>query len=934
MIRILIWLVLSVASLPSAAAPAVALHYGKAPPLEALSVYDIIVVDPDHVPDPGVLQRQRSTLFAYVSLGEVHPGRAYAKIIPAAWQRGENPAWKSTLIDVSQPGYAAFFADRVIAPLWRKGYRGFFLDTLDSYQLIPGGDAKAMQRGLIDAIRTLHRQFPGIRLIANRGFELLPEIADHFEMVAAESLFRGYRPGTGDYVEVGAADRTWLLTQLLRARDEFKRPVLVIDYAPPADRALARETARRIAELGFTPWVSDGGLETIGIGAWEILPRRVAVFYDPGESPVPDRSSPGRYLAMPLEYLGFVPEFHSLAEPLPELSAATHAGAVIWPIRTLADDGALVAWLVQLADRGVPVALFSQFGFSFDADRLARFGLTATPPATRTSPIGALRIAERDPMLGFESQPRPVRASLQPVRLTAGDAARPLLTLHDDRQQRYTAAALTPWGGYVLDPFVVTELPGGEQARLIVDPFEFLRAALRLPELPVPDLTTENGRRLAFIHIDGDGFPSRGEFSGNVAPPFAGAVLRDEVLKRYRLPTTVSVIEGEIAPHGLYPQLAPELEAIAREIFALPYVDIASHTYSHPFRWYRAAGGDKRGDEDEAYHLALPDYQFNLQREIDGSVDYIEKRLAPPGKAARVFLWSGDAEPTAQALALADRRGLFNMNGGNTVISRQYPSLGAVSPSGVMRDGHFQTFAPMMNENVYTNLWTGPFYGYQRVIETFELTDRPRRLKPINVYYHAYSASKKASLSALHTVYDWLLKAEPHFIQAADYIAKARDFQSLSLARSTTDARRWRVSGGSALRTLRVAERLGHVEPGRSPQVAGERPGSDGYYLHLAAGEAEFRLGAPAGQTSPGLHDANARLAAWQRTADGLRFELRGHQPLRFGLGGLRDCRVRANGRPLLATANPAAPGPRAAAIHHFRLDDAAATVEVHCRPA
>jgi peptidoglycan/xylan/chitin deacetylase (PgdA/CDA1 family) len=293
-------------------------------------------------------------------------------------------------------------------------------------------------------------------------------------------------------------------------------------------------------------------------------------------------------------------------------------------------------------------------------------------------------------------------------------------------------------------------LPGSDQARWVVDPFAFFRRALALPPMPVPDTTTENGRRLSFVHIDGDGYASRAELPGT---PLAGRALLEQVLKKHRAPTTLSVIEGEVAPHGLYPAISGEMEEIARESFALPHVEIATHTYSHPFRWREAAAADESASV-RPYHLELPGYRFDLQREIAGSADYIQRRLAPPGKPVRLVLWSGDAQPAAAALQVAESRGLLNMNGGETVITRANPSLTAVAPLGVgRRTAHgarlWQTYAPMMNENVYTNLWTGPFYGFARVIETFELTGAPRRLKPIDLYFHTYSASKRASLTAL-----------------------------------------------------------------------------------------------------------------------------------------------------------------------------------------
>ena len=112
-----------------------------------------------------------------------------------------------------------------------------------------------------------------------------------------------------------------------------------------------------------------------------------------------------------------------------------------------------------------------------------------------------------------------------------------------------------------------------------------------------------------------------------------------------------------------------------------------------------------------------------------------------------MFLWTGDTAPPAEAVALSDPAGVLNMNGGDTLITRLNPTLTTVSGLGLRRGASLQVFAPNQNENVYTNNWTGPFYGYQRVIETFELTGTPRRLKPVNIYYHTYSATKTASLN-------------------------------------------------------------------------------------------------------------------------------------------------------------------------------------------
>lgn len=898
----------------SAAPPSVALYYAADAPLNELKAFDIVIVEADHGYDPQRYRKPYSELYAYVAIGEVQPSRPYAPLIPAERLLAANAGWGSQVVDLSWAEWPQFVAERVVAPLWEKGYRGFFLDTLDSYRLAVTFDETAQQRGLVAVIETLHRRFPGIRLILNRGFEVVPKVRDKVQMVAAESLFRGWNAAAGRYVEVAASDRDWLLGQLRRVRDEQGIPVLAIDYVAAHDRELARTTAERIKALGIVPWVADGALGSLGIGQVEVMPRRILAFYDGRVEPTPRYSDEHRYLEMPLNHLGYVVDYADVNAPLPpDLSAGRYAGVVSWLDSPPPAAGLFASWLKRQMRNGIPLALFGGLGgLPMDLAATTFAGLRTTRPATGTT----LRIVQQDPMLGFEAPPAPDRRALQPLRFD-GRAGRSLLELADGSGERFTAAALTPWGGYVLDPFVVNRIPGTDQAQWIIDPFAFLQAALRLPAMPVPDLTTENGRRLLLSHIDGDGFPSRAELAGS---PLAGKVLLDEILSRYRIPVAVSVIEGEVAPHGLHPKDSTEMEAIARRIFRLPHVEIASHSYSHPFRWNARVrhGVFRDADADEAYHLELPGYKFDLEREIVGSMNYIRDRLAPEGKPVRIMLWTGDTAPDEEALRIADEAGLLNMNGGETIVTRSNRSLTGIGPVGIRIGQRQQVFAPISNENLFTNLWRGPFYGFQRVIETFEMTDKPRRLKPIGIYYHTYSASKRASLLALHKIYQWA-QAQPAFpLFASEYIRKANDYYTVTIAR---DGDAWLVRGDGELRNLRLPAGFGPVDISHSDGVAGIAKGSEGHYVHLHGPAATLRFG---GNDRPYLADANARLANWQASDELIRFSLAGHQPLAFSLANASRCRVAANGRPLT---------PLRAADNtvHYRFDHAAATIEARC---
>jgi hypothetical protein len=248
--------------------PTIALYYGQTPPVAALSAFDAVVIEPDSGFDPLAHPARNTRWFAYVSVGEVTPQRAWFARLPKAWITGNNDAWKSRVVDQSADGWPAFFVDNVIAPLWAKGYRGFFLDTLDSYQLVAKTDTERarQQEGLVSVIRAIKARYPAAELIFNRGFELLPQVHELAYVVAFESLYRGWNQAEGRYVEVSPADRAWLLNQTKIVHEKYGLPVLAIDYCAPVDQECAQETVAKIRADGVIPFVTDGALSGVGVG--------------------------------------------------------------------------------------------------------------------------------------------------------------------------------------------------------------------------------------------------------------------------------------------------------------------------------------------------------------------------------------------------------------------------------------------------------------------------------------------------------------------------------------------------------------------------------------------------------------------------------------------------------------------------------------------
>lgn len=941
-------LALLACGLCQAGTPAVALYYGNELALSEWRAFDVLVVEPDHwasQPEVEAAARARlpdTQMYAYVSVAEVQPSRAYYADIPSAWKLALNEDWQSQVIDQSAPDWPEFFATRVVQPLWERGYRGFFLDTLDSYRLAKNFDEQAQQQGLIRVIETLHQRFAGIQLILNRGFEIAPQVKDKVQMVAAESLYQRWNARAQRYEEVPPADREWLLGQLRTLQQRDGLGILVIDYVAPQDRALTRATAEKIERDGFIPWVTDGHLYSVGIGSVEVVPRRVLVLYSGEEAPALTYTNPHRYLQMPLNHMGYVVDYVDVRQPLPkQVLADRYAGVVMWlsgfaPASRHKD---ISQWLQQRIQQGMPIAIIGDWGMAHDRALGRALGLRL-PTATAQ---GALRWGQRDPMVGLEKSPAPITAQTDGLVQLTPDMARSsrlLLEILDAKDHSFVMGATTPWGGFILDPNVIYEVPGAESARWVIDPFAFLQKSLRLKNIPVPDTTTENGRRLLLVHIDGDGFHSLAEFPGS--PP-ASQVLLNQVFEKYRIPQTMSIVESEVAPDGLAPQLSPRLEEIARRMFKLPHIDVASHTYSHPFLWDTTIKhGVFQNQEGAAHALSIPGYTMNLEREIVGSSRYINERLAPKDKPVTILQWSGDTTPNAQALDITARAGLLNINGGDTSINHANPSMTAIGPLGVRKNGYLQVYAPITNENIYTNLWTGPFYGFERAIETFEMTNTPRRIKPVGIYYHTYSASKPASLRALQKVYDWALAQTLHPVRVSDFITKVQDFFDYSLAQETkAGVTGWRLRGNGHLRSVRLPSQLGLPDMAASQAVVGWHPSSEGAYVHLGGSSAWLMTHTTVPPPSDGpssalpyLYAANAKLSEWQSSHHGqrLHFALKGYVPLEFALAHVSGCKVLANQKPLKALPSTSAPSKAGPVfVQYFKLPDVAAQLQIHC---
>jgi len=389
--------------------------------------------------------------------------------------------------------------------------------------------------------------------------------------------------------------------------------------------------------------------------------------------------------------------------------------------------------------------------------------------------LGRLRFHYKDPDHVEFERPYPVFPQTYEQFLVLDPKLKVWLSIkRKDIKNSESATIITgPNGGFARYEDMFWMDPVSYKKKWYLNPFKFFEESLEIKNTPRPDPTTLNGMRVAFSHIDGDAFsgPSR------INPKKTCAeIIRDEVLKKINYPITVSVIVAEISPEAIGNK---ELVDIAKDIYSLPNIEPASHAFSHPYFWNENSTTKNRYPSQ--YGIPVKGYTFSSEKEIVYSLNYITKNLSPPEKPCRVMLWTGACDPTEKDLKNCRNNNFLNMNGGDTVFDDANDSYTAVAPLYRKVGSTFQIHCGQANENILTNLWEGPYYGFREIIKTMKNTNQPKRLKPIDIYYHFYSGEYQSSLTALQNVYEWVLEQDVALVYSSQYIEMMQGFLKIKM---------------------------------------------------------------------------------------------------------------------------------------------------------
>lgn len=456
----------------------VAFYYGVSPPHLELCQYDLVVVDPASSFNPQDYCTTLSTPIAYVSLGEVASDAKHEKSIPDSWILGYNKVWNNNkIIDQTQRGWHDFFIQHLIDPLWQRGYRGFFLDNLDSYFLVNLTPQQQQQQvdAMVLLIQKIKAAHPDAQIIVNRGFQLLPQVQTNIDAVAIESIYAAWNQASGHYEKTSAHEHSMLLQEITRIK-ALHLPVIGIDYIPPDRKPEAALLASDLAKLGVTPWITDKTLQSIYLTKDQPHRRDLLVVFDQANDtspPLPlQLTRPVSFLGVVLEYLGFVPHYYELRttslSKLKKLAAKNnYAGVVVWLENQTDKNKPLLEWLISLQKRHIPLIFLNGFGVPSQPHVLDALGISM--PSLENS-TNDLQITYQDKsIVGFEASP-----SLNPYELMPliSQSQGVVLQLMSDKKQREDAVAITAWGGYALYPYFIQQLPNS-RTFWIINPFIF-----------------------------------------------------------------------------------------------------------------------------------------------------------------------------------------------------------------------------------------------------------------------------------------------------------------------------------------------------------------------------------------------------------------------------------------------------------------------------
>ncbi len=270
------WPLSACAQAPEAPPKSWAVYYSNDLPAETFLRFDLLVFDHQAHPTLRPLIQRGKTVLGYLSAGEVQndPARGYYAeldqldlLIKSDTHHTAVSSIESTPVDIRHPEWARLIVEEMIPALLRQGFDGVMLDTIDSSVALEEKDPvkyAGMKQAAIHLIKAIRMNYPHIKIMLNRGLEIIPAIEQDVDYILAESIHTTYDFKTQKHGLVKDSYYESIAKYLKDA--QVRAPhlqVVSLDYWDMKDEAGVKKIYEAQRKHGFVPYVTHISLHQL-----------------------------------------------------------------------------------------------------------------------------------------------------------------------------------------------------------------------------------------------------------------------------------------------------------------------------------------------------------------------------------------------------------------------------------------------------------------------------------------------------------------------------------------------------------------------------------------------------------------------------------------------------------------------------------------------
>lgn len=848
-------------SAKAAEEPRLMVDFSEQPAPWVLSAFDLCILRLEAKVDLEAAHALGNRCLARVSLFEIakkSPAEVRARHLKVPLLEGSTEGlWR---LDATHPKWSSVVVHEIVEAAAVRGFDGVMLSGLETIS------QDAERAATLRVMKILKATFPDKLLFMEGGFDLLAEARRSLDGIV-------FIEKTG-HIQAAQMDR-----RVREATRQGVRP-FVVEFADPEKPGDLVGRAEKIRELGGVPFFTTSRLDGAYLGPLQEITRSVLVLH----RGAPRQTFTAKVLHGSLEWLGYQVRYQDVDQGRAEdlVSAYNGVTAVVLD-RSLSLTAELQGKLAQMVslvvERRVPLLLTGQPWREGQiwTQVAAKLGLQGSgremkaPESARLRLVSALMLMEQGSVM-----PR----TLGWHDLRAPEEARILLSLQSgvDAAAVFDQVFLTSWGGVWLDPL-------SDEAGPQVNPLTFLEHWLAGQAVtPVVDTTSQDGQRLLITQITAEGFAQKAGLPGL---PLAAEAMRDQVLKRYRLPFSVALCEGDLRGFtpGHDPQQALRLQDVARSILALSHVEAASYTYSMPQDWSGPATA-----VSGSLNTRAPQERRGIEREIAGSLLYLHQEILPEGHKMAFMAWPTGVSPQASAVGFSWKMGVENVE---TItlpfLAGRRPAL---QPRTWGNEDFFQVFISESRQ--------GQVLAADRAIAEAQRHSQDRWLGPVQVALRFTDALDEVSLKQVHQWLDWCAAQPLQAVTVGQYARLCRDAARTRVFQTAPS--RWIIVNGGQARTLRLPASAGVPDLMRCVGVAGYTQVADQLYIHLLGlRRTELVLQEKPQRDHLRLASSSANVRFLETASSRALFQVASTRQVELVFAGIPPgtiCQIIANGRP------------------------------------